>query len=178
MWEVSNPSQGHQQADKYSIPIPTLPCKAKNKRLIANRQSSCPQLSGYEVSLVPDGSHDCQEMLLLNLLKIGESLQGVAFCLVLGFISKTLGEGRNLPLAGGDLEFPRLVKGVRQEGQDFLNQRLDPGCCWSIPFRCAMWVAVCAFARCSHQQRNKQKTKDPQSIHALNPWRVRKIQFP
>lgn len=52
--------------------------------LIANRQSSCPQLSGYEVSLVPDGSRDCQEMLLLNMLKMRESLQGVAFCSVLG----------------------------------------------------------------------------------------------
>lgn len=31
MWEASGPRQGHQQADKYSIPIPTLPCKAKNK---------------------------------------------------------------------------------------------------------------------------------------------------
>lgn len=80
--KASNPSQGHQQADKYSIPIPTLPCKAKNKSLIANRQSSCPQLSGYEVSLVPDGSCDCQEMLLLNLLKTGI----VAKCsILLGF---------------------------------------------------------------------------------------------
>lgn len=52
--------------------------------LIANRQSSCPQLSGYEVSLIPDGSQDCQEMLLLNMLKMRESVQGVAFCSVLG----------------------------------------------------------------------------------------------
>ena len=68
-------------------------------------------------------------MLLLNMLKMWELLQGVAFCLILGFISKTPREGRNLLLAGGDLEFPRLDKGVRQEGQDFLDQRVDPGCC-------------------------------------------------
>lgn len=40
-------------------------------------------------------------------------------------------------------------------------------------------VGSCVFiARCSHQQRNTQRTKDPWSIHTLNPWRVRKIQFP
>lgn len=117
-----HPSQGHPQADKYSIPIPTLPCKAKNKSLIANRQPSCPQFSGYEVSLVPDGSCDCQEMLLLNLLKTGGI---VARCSVLlGFrfhfkISKTLGEGRYLLLAGGDLEFPGLNKKVRRADRRF-----------------------------------------------------------
>lgn len=76
------------------------------------------------MSLLPEGSYGCQEMFLLSVLKMGESLQGEAFCLGLGFISRTLGEGRNLLLAGVDLEFPGLDKGlwragVWQEVQDF-----------------------------------------------------------
>jgi len=116
------------------------------------------------VPLVPDVSHDYLEMLLLNLLKTGESLQGVSFCVVLGFVSKTFGEGRNLLLADGDLEFPRLDKRVRQEGQDFLDYRLDPGCCRSFLFRCAMWVAVCALQGALTSKETSKKPETPRAF--------------
>lgn len=95
---------------------------------------------------------------------MGESLQGVAFCLALGFISKTPGEGRNLLLAGRDLESPRLDKGVRQEDQDFLDQRLDPRCCWSVPFRCAMRVAVCTWQGALTSKETGEKPKTPRAF--------------
>lgn len=150
-WEARNPIQGHQQADKYSIPIPTLPCKVKK---INSKQTSCPQLSGYEVPLVPDALHDCQEMLLLNLLKMGELLQSVAF--LLGFISKTLGEGRNLLLAGGNAEFP--TQGSEAGGSRLLRPKAGSWLLQEHPDQVCSAGSCVSVAGCKE---TTKKTKDP-----------------